>query len=54
MRDQKATKLSASAQYWKARKLVRGQDIGGAQQSFQSGIVDEDFDKIKAKLLQEH
>ena len=31
MRDQKNTKLIVRVQYWKARKLVRGQYIAGAQ-----------------------
>ena len=39
MRGQKATNLIVRVQYWKARKLVRGQDIAGAQQSFQSGAT---------------
>ena len=39
MRGQKATKLIVRVQYWKARRLVRGHDIAGAQQRFQSGAV---------------
>ena len=37
MHSQKTTKLTARVQYWKARKLGRGQDIAGAQQSSRSG-----------------
>ena len=38
MRGQKTTQLIVHVQYWKARKPLRGQDIAGAQQTFQSGL----------------
>ena len=34
----KTAKLIVHVQYWKARKPLRGQDIAGAQQTFQSGL----------------
>ena len=37
MLSQKTTALAVGVQYWKARKLERGQDITGAQQTFQFG-----------------
>ena len=30
-------------QYWKARRVSRGQDIAGAKQSFQSGIFQQNL-----------